>query len=72
MSDETQTEETQTEETQTEEGPTTAPATPQVGLQSLLTRGSDVAARPGFRSPSNSRSKATKKKTTKKKGKKKR
>lgn len=38
-----------------------APATPQVGVQSLLTRGSDLAARPGFRSPSNNKSKAMKK-----------
>lgn len=43
--------------------------TPRVGLQGLLTRDSDAAARPGFRNPSNNRSKAQKKG---KKGKKKR
>ena len=37
-----------------------APRTPQVGLQSLLTKASDVAARPGFRSPANQKSKAQK------------
>jgi len=45
--------------------PTRAPA------RGLLTRESDQATRPGFRSPSNARSKATRKKSKKgKKGKK--
>lgn len=56
--------EAETDETteQTEESASSAsPTTPQLGMQSLLTRGSDVAARPGFRSPSNNKSKAMKK-----------
>ena len=32
--------------------------TPRVGLHSMLTRDTDMASRPGFRSPSNKRSKA--------------
>ena len=35
-----------------------APSTPRVGIHSLLTRDSDQVARPGFRNPSNTRSKA--------------
>jgi hypothetical protein len=38
------------------------PTTPQVGLQGLLSRESDQAVRPGFRNPSNKRSKAQAKK----------
>jgi hypothetical protein len=34
-----------------------AAQTPRMGLQAMLTRDSDMAARPGFRSPSNKRSK---------------
>lgn len=43
--------------------------TPRVGLHGLLTRDSDMAARPGFRNPANARTKAQK---AGKKGKKKR
>jgi len=32
--------------------------TPRMGMQALLTRDTDMAARPGFRNPSNKRSKA--------------
>ena len=54
--------------------------TPRVGLHSMLTRDSDMASRPGFRNPSNKRSKAqtgakkakAKLKVKRKKGKKKR
>ena len=35
-----------------------ASKTPRVGLHSMLTRDTDMAARPGFRNPSNKRSKA--------------
>lgn len=41
-------------------------ATPRVGLQSLLTRDSDMTVRPGFRNPANKRTKAQKKKRKKK------
>ncbi|RME22147.1 MAG: hypothetical protein D6798_16550 [Deltaproteobacteria bacterium] len=41
--------------------------TPRVGMQGLLTRDSDLTARPGFRNPANTRSKASKKKRRKKK-----
>lgn len=34
--------------------------TPRMGLQGLLTRDTDMAARPGFRNPSNKKSKAQK------------
>lgn len=44
--------------------------TPRVGLHSMLTRDTDMASRPGFRSPSNKRSKAQAK--SKKRNKKKR
>lgn len=44
-------------------------ATPRVGLHGMLTRDSDVAARPGFRNPPNARTKAQK---SGRKGKKKR
>ena len=37
-------------------------STPKLGLQGLLSRESDQAARPGFRNPSNVRSKAQSKK----------
>ncbi len=44
------------------EGEETEAASSQVrGLRSPLTRDSDVAARPGFRNPSNTRSKASRK-----------
>lgn len=36
------------------------PSTPKLGAAALLTRASDLAARPGFRNPANSRSKAQK------------
>ncbi len=44
------------------------PTTPQLGMQSQLTRGSDLAARPGFRNPGNVRSKASKKTKKSRKG----
>lgn len=34
---------------------------PQLGVQALLTKKTDFAARPGFRNPANARSKASKK-----------
>jgi hypothetical protein len=40
--------------------------TPRVGLHSMLTRDTDMASRPGFRSPSNKRSKAQSKAKAKK------
>lgn len=40
--------------------PEAAPNSPRIGLQALLTKPSDLAARPGFRNPANSRSKAQK------------
>jgi hypothetical protein len=45
-------------ETESAESEVSAPSTPRVGLHSMLTRDSDMASRPGFRSPSNKRSKA--------------
>lgn len=54
-----ETEAAEAAETEGEAAPKTR--TPRVGLQNLLTRDSDTAARPGFRSPSNKRSKAQKK-----------
>lgn len=82
MSDETapQTEAAEAAETTTAEGEAaeaeseggTRRQTPRVGIHSLLTRDSDAVARPGFRNPSNSRSKAQKKSKAKKKGKKRR
>jgi len=62
MSETPESPETETPETETEgaEAAPAAPRTPQVGLQSLLTKASDVAARPGFRSPANQKSKAQK------------
>jgi hypothetical protein len=41
--------------------PTATPSTP-TAPPAILTRGSDLAARPGFRSPANNKSKAQKKK----------
>ena len=35
-----------------------AARTPRMGIQALLTRDTDMASRPGFRSPANKRSKA--------------
>ena len=62
--------ETETE-TETESDASTEAAaggkTPRVGLHSLLTRDTDMAARPGFRNPSNNRSKAQTKSKAKKK-----
>ncbi|HCH62379.1 MAG: hypothetical protein CL927_16040 [Deltaproteobacteria bacterium] len=40
--------------------------TPRVGLHSMLTRDTDMASRPGFRNPSNKRSKAQGKSKNKK------
>ena len=58
-------------ETETETETTTDASgggkTPRVGLHSLLTRDTDMAARPGFRNPSNKRSKAQTKSKAKKK-----
>jgi len=53
----------ETAEETTEGGAAAArPTTPQLGLQGLLSRESDQAVRPGFRNPSNNRSKAQSKK----------
>lgn len=59
MSDETE----QSEKSEKKElfNPTATPSTP-TAPPGILTRGSDLAARPGFRSPANSKSKAQKKK----------
>lgn len=72
MSEQDQTDETpspETEETEQDrdQGSQSSGPTPRVGLQGLLTRDTDIAARPGFRNPSNKRSKAQKKKGRKKK-----
>jgi hypothetical protein len=56
----TETETLSAEAAEAEAAAQAAPRTPQVGLQSLLTKASDVAARPGFRSPANQKSKAQK------------
>lgn len=50
--------ETESAESESAESEVSAPSTPRVGLHSMLTRDSDMASRPGFRSPSNKRSKA--------------
>jgi hypothetical protein len=48
-----------TETPETEEGEVVGTSrTPRVGMHSMLTRDSDMTARPGFRNPSNKRSKA--------------
>lgn len=48
----------ETAEETTEEGAaSSAMRPPRMGMQALLTRDTDMAARPGFRSPSNKRSK---------------
>jgi|GEM_PF-4978596 len=49
--------------TTTESNEPTSTRTPRVGLHSMLTRDSDMAGRPGFRNPSNKRSKALAKKS---------
>ena len=45
------------EETTEEGAASSAMRPPRMGMQALLTRDTDMAARPGFRSPSNKRSK---------------
>ena len=45
-------------EESTEETATSTARTPRMGIQALLTRDTDMASRPGFRSPANARSKA--------------
>ena len=59
--------ETETE-TETETEAASSGKTPRVGLHSQLTRDTDMAARPGFRNPSNNRSKVQSKSKAKKKG----
>lgn len=57
-----ETEGTEGEDAESESGPATSRPPP-----SILTRPTDHAQRPGFRSPSNARSKAQKKKKNKRK-----
>ena len=70
--------ETDTTGTDSDNTEVSSSTTPRVGLHSMLTRDSDMASRPGFRNPSNKRSKAqtaakkAKLKVKRKKGKKKR
>ena len=65
--------ETETEEANDATATVSSGKTPRVGLHSMLTRDTDMASRPGFRSPSNKRSKAqSKSKNKKARGKKKR
>jgi hypothetical protein len=61
VSDETKTEGETTEAKKELFKPTENPATPKAP-PGVLTRGTDLAARPGFRSPANTKSKAQKKK----------
>lgn len=65
MSDETKTEAETTDAEKTEKKElfkaTENPATPKAP-PGVLTRGTDLASRPGFRSPANNKSKAQKKK----------
>ncbi len=68
MADDTSTP-TETDDGSAEDSGDAKPAaksqTPRVGMQGLLTRDTDIAARPGFRNPANKRSKASKKKRRK-------
>ena len=60
-------EENEEEQAEAEEKPVAPTPQARPGAQSMLTRPTDLAARPGFRSAANKRSKASKKKKRKKK-----